>query len=204
MSERWETRVLRLLEYVAYPALGGAAFALLCLGVVTWLPALAALAYSMREWRAGGDGRCFTNVFRAFGRYWRRLWRHALVSTAAVSVLVANSLFLTGKGAVGVPLLMLQLGMLAAAATYHLALAACAGLDGPDGATPAAELRARAVRLAFGAPRRGLALLAALVIAPVVTLPVPLGPVLFGASVPVLVGLRLADKHQHTAAKSID
>jgi hypothetical protein len=73
---------------------------------------------------------------------------------------------------------------------YHLALAVVAGHD------PAARAtwRARALVLAFGSPRRGLALLAALVLAPVIGLPLVLGPLLFGPSLPVLCGLLLLER----------
>jgi hypothetical protein len=53
--------------------------------------------------------------------------------------------------------------------------------------------------LGFGSPRRGLALLAALVLAPVVGLPLVLGPLLFGPSLPVLCTLAMLDRAEAVA-----
>jgi hypothetical protein len=153
---------------------------------VTWLPALAALASALHRWRRDGDTRCFTGVLAAFPGYWRSLWRHALVATAAPAVMLVAIVFLAGRPEpVSIPLLAVQVGGLAAFAVYHLALAVVAGAD--PGGRPA--WRARAAVLAFGSPRRGLALLGALVLAPLVGLPLVLGPLLFGPSLPVLCGL---------------
>jgi hypothetical protein len=201
---RLEQQVLRGLEYVAYPALAGAAYTLLCLGVVTWLPALAALAHTLHRWRTDGDGRCFTGVFAAFGGYWTALWRHSLASTAVLAVVVANVVFLAGKWPrpVAAALLMVQLGLLAAATVYHLAVAVLAGRDGPARtATAGRDLRRRALVFGFGAWRRGCVLLAVSLLAAPLTLPIVLGPVLYGASLPVLAGLLIADV---TSTKSID
>lgn len=179
----WERGALRGLEYVAYPALAGAAFCVLCLGVVTWLPALAATAYALNQWRTDGEARCFVGVFAAFPRMWHRLWRHALVSTVVLVVLVANLAFLSGRTEpVAFALLAAQLGILAALVPYHIALAAVAAAgDGPRAA----------LWLAFGSPRRGLALLAAALLAPLLALPLAVGPFLFGPTLPVLLALRL-------------
>jgi uncharacterized membrane protein YesL len=187
----WAGAALRGLEWVAYPALGGAAFCLLALGVVTWLPALAALAAALHRWRCDGDTRCFTGVLRAFPGYWRALWRHALVATVAPAAILVAIGFLAGRPEpVAIPLLAVQVGGLAAFAVYHLALAVVAGHD--PGAP--ASWRARALVLAFGSPRRGLVLLAAMVLAPLVALPLAVGPLLFGPSIPVLCGLVLLDR----------
>jgi uncharacterized membrane protein YesL len=187
----WAGAALRGLDFVAYPALAGAAFLLLALGVVTWLPALAALASALHRWRRDGDTRCFTGVFVAFPGYWRAMWRHALVATVVPVAMLAAIGFLAGRPEpASIPLIAVQVGGLAAFAVYHLALAVVAGHD------PAARAtwQARALVLAFGSPRRGLVLLAALVLAPVVGLPLVLGPLLFGPSLPVLCGLLLLER----------
>jgi hypothetical protein len=188
----WEAATLRCLEWVAYPALAGAAFCLLCVGVVTWLPALAALAWALSRWRRDGDSRCFTGVFVAFPTYWRALWRHALVATAGMLAVGATVVFLAGRPEpVAIPLLAVEVGGLAAFALYHLALAVVAGHD--RSAAPA-TWRVRALVFAFGSGRRGLALLAAAVLAPALTLPLAVGPLLLGPSLPVLVGLALLER----------
>jgi len=187
----WAGAALRGLEFVAYPALAGAAFCLLALGVVTWLPALAAVASALHRWRRDGDTRCFTGVLTAFPGYWRALWRHALVAALVPPAVLAAIVFLAGRPEpVSIPLLAVQVGGLAAFAVYHLALAVVAGTD-PD-ARPA--WRARALVFAFGSPRRGLVLLVALLLAPVIGLPLVLGPLLFGPSLPVLCGLALLER----------
>ena len=184
------------LEWVAYPALGGAAFCLLALGVVTWLPALAALAATLHRWRRDGDTRCFAGVLRAFPRYWRALWRHALVATAVPAAILVAIVFLAGRPEpLAIPLLAVQVGGLAAFAVYHLALAVVAG---HDPAAPA-SWRARALVLGFGSPCRGLVLLCALVLTPVVGLPLAVGPLLFGPSLPVLFALTLLDRAEAAA-----
>jgi uncharacterized membrane protein YesL len=165
------------------------AFCLLSLGVVTWLPALAAVASALARWRQDGDARCFTGVFTAFPAHWRGLWLHAVVATAGLAALVAAVVFLAGRPEpVAIPLLAVQVGGLAAFAVYHLALAVVAGDD------PAGAVRRRALVLAFGSGRRGLALLAAVVLAPVLTLPLAVGPLLLGPTLPVLCGLLLLDR----------
>ena len=185
----WEGIALRGLEFVAYPALAGAAFCLLCLGVVTWLPALAAVGSAMQGWRRDGDSRCFTGTVLAFPACWRALWRHALVSTAVLAALLVAIGFLAGRPEpVAIPLLAAQGGGLAAFVVYHLALAVVAGDD------PAGPVRKRALVLAFGAPRRSLALLAAAVLAPLLALPLAVGPMLLGPSLSVLCGLVLLDR----------
>jgi uncharacterized membrane protein YesL len=190
-AQGWAGAALRGLEWVAYPALAGAAFCLLAVGVVTWLPALAALAAALQRWRSDGDTRCFTGVLTAFPTYWRAMWRHALVSTAAPAAMVVAIAFLAGRPEpLAIPLLAVQVGGLAAFAVYHLALAVVAGHDTAE----PASWRARALVLGFGSPRRGLALLGALVLAPVVGLPLAVGPLLFGPSLPVLFALALLDR----------
>ncbi|TQM03092.1 DUF624 domain-containing protein [Pseudonocardia kunmingensis] len=185
----WEGVVLRCLEFVAYPALAGVAFCLLCLGVVTWLPALAAVAAALQRWRHDGDSRCFTGVFAAFPGCWRALWRHALLSTAVLAALVVAVAFLAGRPEpLAIPLLAVQAGGLAAFAVYHLAVAVVTG------AAPEAPARRWALVLAFGSRGRGLALLAAVVLSPLVTLPLAVGPLLLGPTLPVLVGLVLLDR----------
>lgn len=183
--------MLQGLEWVAYPAIAGGAFCLLALGVVTWLPALAAVAAALQRWRSDGDTRVFTGVLAAFPGYWHALWRHALVATAAPVAMLVAIVFLAGRPEpLAVPLLAVQIGGLAAFAVYHLALAVVAGHD----PTAPASWRARALVLGFGSPRRGLLLLAALLLAPVVALPLAVGPLLFGPSIPVLCGLALLDR----------
>ncbi|MFC0097849.1 DUF624 domain-containing protein [Micromonospora marina] len=188
----WEGAALRMLEFVAYPALAGCALLLLCLGVVTWLPALAAAAYALRQWRDDGRPRPFLDTLEAFGRYWRRLWRHALLSTVAGLVLVANVVFLTTRpGVAALALLALQIGLVLASVPYHLALAVTAARD------PGGDVRRwcrGALLFAFAAPRRGLALLAVAIAAPVLTAPLAVGPLLLGGTLPLLVGLWLADR----------
>jgi hypothetical protein len=187
----WAGAALRSLEFVAYPASAGAAFCLLAPGIVTWLPALAAVAASLQRWRRDGDTRCFTGVLAAFPGYWRVLWRHALLATAAPAAMLLAIAFLAGRPEpLAIPLLAVQVGGLAAFAVYHLALAAVAGHEPAAPAT----WRARALVLAFGSPRRTLTLLAALIVAPVLGLPLVLGPLLFGPSLPVLLGLILLDR----------
>jgi uncharacterized membrane protein YesL len=176
--------------------LGGAAFCLLALGIVTWLPAFAAVAAALQRWRRDGDTRVFTGVLAAFPGYWRALWRHALVATAVPAAMIVAIVFLAGRPEpLAIPLLAVQVGGLAAFAVYHLALAVVAGHD------PAApgSWQARALVLGFGSPRRGIALLAALVLAPVAGLPLAVGPLLFGPSLPVLCGLVLLDRIEAAA-----
>ncbi|MBO1332971.1 hypothetical protein [Streptomyces sp. VRA16 Mangrove soil] len=183
-------RPLRVLDRVAQPAAAGAAFTVLALGVVTWLPALVALARTLQRWRSDGDNRCFTGVFAVFPRCWRVLWRQSLIGTAAVAVLLANCLFLSGRSSPHpFVLLAAQAGIVAALAVHCTAFAAHAALA-PD--APPADWHQRAFALAFGSPARGTALLGAAVSAVILTLPVPLGPLLFGPSVPVLLALHFA------------
>jgi uncharacterized membrane protein YesL len=187
----WAGAALHGLEWVAYPALGGAAFCLLALGVVTWLPALAALAAALQRWRRDGDTRLVTGVLAAFPGYWRALWRHALVATAAPAAMLVAIVFLAGRPEpLAIPLLAVQVGGLAAFAVYHLALAVVAGYDPAAPAT----WRGRALVLGFGSPRRGFALLCALLLAPVLALPLAVGPLIFGPSLPVLCGLMLLER----------
>jgi len=53
-------RALDWLGWLASPALAGAAFCILCLGIVTWLPAPAAVGFALNRWRTDGDTRCST------------------------------------------------------------------------------------------------------------------------------------------------
>lgn len=186
----WEATALRIMGRVTGPALAGAAFTILCLGVVTWLPAWAAAARSLHRWRSEADDRCFVNVFTAFPGYRRRLLLHSCVATAAGAVLVANVVFLAGRqGPAALVLLAVQVGIAPVVLVYHLGLAVTAGLD-PDG--DAAGWRRSAMALAFASPRRGLLLAVTAVGAPVLTLPVPFGPVLLGPTLPLLAGLAAA------------
>ncbi len=189
----WEGAALRMLEFVAYPALAGCALLLLCLGVVTWLPALAAAAYALHQWR-DDDGRTrpFLGAVHAFGHYWRQLWRHALVSTLAGLVLAVNVVFLaTRPGMAALTLLAFQIGLLMVMAPYHLALAVMAARD-PNG--NARRWSRAALRFAFATPRQGLGLLAVAIAAPVLTVPLAFGPLLFGGTLPLLFGLHLAGR----------
>lgn len=179
--------VLRALEWVANPALAGLAWCLLCLGVVTWLPALAATAHALHRWRSEGEQRCFTGVFAVFGDYWRVLWRHSVVSTVALSVLIANLVFLAGRTSlIGFVFLALHVGIAAALILYHLSLAAVAGRD------PAhpEQWRQAALVLGFGG-WRGPVLLTATIGAVVLTLPLAVGPLLFGPTLPLLLAMAL-------------
>lgn len=195
LSSSWPT-LLRRLEFVAYPAAAGAAFVVLSLGVVTWLPALAAMAHGLQRWRAEGDSRCFANTFASFPRYWRALWRHGLASTAAAAVLSANIVHLLGRSEPWTYMLLAaQAGIAAALVIHHVALAAEAGR------TPGSTLRdwtRRALALGFGSAARGTALLGAVVSAVLLSLVVPLGPLLLGPSIPVLLALSFADPRRHT------
>jgi hypothetical protein len=177
--------------WVSSPALAGAAFTILCLGVVTWLPALAAVGFALNRWRTDGDTRCFAGVFLGWHRYWRQLLPHSILATIAVLIALSNLSFLAHRsGPFAVTLFMIHIGLLAAAVTYHLALAVAAGRD-PSGS--ATEWRRTAYRLAFTSVPRGTALLGAAIAAPVFSLPIPAGPLLLGTTVPVLVGLLVAD-----------
>jgi hypothetical protein len=171
-------RVLRWLEWVANPALAGLAIALLSLGVVTWLPALAAAANALRRWREDGDQRCFAGTITAFGSCWRRLWKHSLVSTAAFIMLLTNIATLDGLWKAP------QIGILLALIPYHLGLAV---FQDPR----------QAAVFAFGSVPRGLLLLGAALLAPLIALPLAVGPVLFGPTLPLLVALYLA---RHTGS----
>ncbi|WP_103509372.1 hypothetical protein [Streptomyces sp. SM13] len=182
----WERGALRAMEFVAQPALAGAAFCLLALGVVTWLPALAAAGSALQDWRGEGAGRPFTGTLRAFPRLWGALWRESLVATAVLAVLTLNCLFLLDTGsATGLVLLPVQVGLMAVSAVYALSLAAVCAVGGD------AEPRRRAAVLAFGSPRRTVALLLVLVLAPLAVLPIPLGPLLLGPTLPLLLALSL-------------
>ncbi|MGW1230331.1 DUF624 domain-containing protein [Streptomyces sp. NPDC001478] len=188
--------LLRRLEFVAYPVAAGAAFTVLALGIVTWLPALAAMAYGLQKWRAEGDSRCFVRTLRAFPRYWRALWRHGLASTAAGVVLAANSVHLLGRPEPWTfPLLAAQAGIAAVLIIHHVALAAEAG-RAPEGTVR--DWTRGALALGFGSAARGTALLGAVVSAVLLSLVVPLGPLLLGPSVPVLLALSFADPRRHT------
>ncbi|MEV5679393.1 hypothetical protein [Streptomyces sp. NPDC052179] len=194
-SSGWPT-LLRRLEFVAYPATAGAAFAVLALGVVTWLPALAAMGSALQRWRAEGDSRCFTNTFTSFGRYWRALWRHSLLSTAAAAMLAANIVYFLGRSEPWTfVVLAAQVGIAAALVIHHVALAAEAGRS-PEGSLRSWSLGALA--LGFGSPARGTALLGAVISAVLLSLVVPLGPLLLGPSIPVLLALSFADPRRHT------
>ncbi|MFD7309709.1 hypothetical protein [Promicromonospora sp. NPDC059942] len=191
-SRQWSRTLLGWLEWLAHPVLAGVAFAVLCVGVVTWLPALAATAHALRAWRADGETRTFTGVFRAFGIYLRPLLVHAVASTAGLALLVVDVVFLAGRtGPAAVVLVLLALGLLLVAVPYHLALAVVAGAD------PAGTARGwvgDALWFAFGSVARGTALLGAVVATPVFSLVIPAGPLLLSASVPVLVGLVILDQ----------
>ena len=93
----WPT-LLRRLEFVAYPAAAGAAFAVLSLGVVTWLPALAAMAHALQRWRAEGTAAVFANTFAAFPPLLARaVAARAAVHGVAAVVLTANIVHLLGR-----------------------------------------------------------------------------------------------------------
>ena len=184
-------RALDWLGWLASPVLAGAAFTILSLGIVTWLPALAAVGFALNRWRTDGDTRCFTGVFAGWRKYWRPLLPHSVLMTLAALVAASNLSFLAGRsGPVVLTLFMIHVGLVAAAVTYHVALAVAAGREP---ARSAAEWRRTAFRLAFTSVPRGTALLGAAVAAPVFSLVIPAGPLLLGTTVPVLVGLLVAD-----------
>lgn|GEM_PF-2507304 len=196
-SRRWSQTLMGWLEWLAHPVAAGAAFAILCLGVVTWLPALAATGHALRAWRTEDDGRTFTGVFRAFGSYLRPLLGHAVASTAGLALLGIDVAFLAGRsGPAAVVLVMLAIGLLVAAVPYHLALAVVAAAR-PDGSVR--TWVPGALWFAFGSVPRGTALLSAAVATPVFSLVVPAGPLLLCASVPVLVGLVILDQTEDDA-----
>ena len=184
----WARKALRGAEFVASPALAGAAFCLLAVGVVTWLPALAAAAHTLQDWRTDGSGRCFTGTLRAFPRQWRRLRREALVSTALLLLCVSNTIFLLGRGGPVLVLLPVQGVVFLALAVYGVSLAAVSAVDQDSDAR---QWRRTALAFAFGSPRRTLVLAGALVVLPVAVAPVPLGPLLLGPTLPLLLALSL-------------
>lgn len=186
---RWARTALRWLAWVAYPALAGAAFVVLALGVVTWLPALAAMAETLRSWRRDGEERCFVGVLEAFPRYLRTLLPHSVGSTAALALIGVDVAFLLGRPEpVAFLLLCGLLGLVAAFVLYHLGLAVAAASCPSRGI---GVWRRRALVLAFGSPGRTIAWLTSVVAAPVLSLPVPFGPLFLGPSLPILVGLAL-------------
>ncbi|WP_328472684.1 hypothetical protein [Streptomyces sp. NBC_00448] len=185
----WERKALRAAEFVAYPALAGAAFCVLALGVVTWLPALAAAATALQSWRTDGSDRCFTATLRAFPAQWRRLRGEALLGTAVLLLCVSNTVFLVGRSGPALALLPVQAVLLAAAAVYAVALAVTTTLQ-PD--ADRRELHQAAAVFAFGSPWRTLGLVAAVAVLPLSVLPVPLGPVLLGPTLPLMAALSLA------------
>ncbi|MEU5716403.1 hypothetical protein AB0G71_11540 [Streptomyces sp. NPDC020403] len=191
------TALLRGLEFLAYPAAAGAACTVLSLGVVTWLPALAAMGYALQRWRVDGDSRVFAGTLAAFPRYWRALWRHGLLSTVLAAVLCANTVFLLGRTEPwNFVVLAAQVGITAALVIHHVALAAEAG-RAPGGSVR--SWTAGALALGFGSAARGTALLGAAVSAVLLSLVVPLGPLLLGPSVPVLLALSFADPRRHSS-----
>ncbi|GAA2180515.1 hypothetical protein GCM10009785_11660 [Brooklawnia cerclae] len=180
------------LDYLAYPAMAGVAFVVLALGVVTWLPALAAAGRALDGWRTNGDTSVLTGTFRAFRRYARVLMPHAVVSTLALALLAIDVIFLSGRsGPVALALFMICLGLVLVLLIYHVALAVVAATR-PDESV--GEWIRGALWFAFGSVTRGTALLGAIVAAPICSLPIPLGPLLFSATAPVLVGLLVLDR----------
>lgn len=185
-------RVLGWLGSLSNLVLAGAAFTVLCLGIVTWLPALAAVAFALQRWRVDGDARCFTGVFAGWRQYWRALLPHSIASTIGLILAFSNLTFLSQQsGPAAVALFMTTIGLIAVAVVHHLALAVAAGRD-PEGSV--ASWSRTAFRLAFCSVPRGTALLGAAIAAPVFSLVVPAGPLLLGTTIPVLVGLLVADQ----------
>lgn len=188
---RWSAGLLAGLGLLTRPVQAGAAVLLLGLGVVTWLPATVAAAAALHGWRSGGDPGCFAGTFRRFPHYWRRLWPVGTAATAAAVVLAGNLIFLFGRPGVAAALWLAQLGLVAVAVVYLPAFAVTAGRD-PDG-TLSGWAR-RAAWFGFGSVGRGTALLGAAIAAPVLSVVVPAGPVLLGGTVPLLIGLVLAER----------
>ncbi|MCP3801184.1 hypothetical protein NLX83_18145 [Allokutzneria sp. A3M-2-11 16] len=176
--------VLRALEFVAYPALAGAAFFVLSIGVVTWLPALAAAAVALQQWRVDGDARCFLGVFKAFPACWRSLWQHSVVSTAVIAVLAANVMFLADRPEqIAFVLLAAQVGFGLVLIPYHLVLAAQVAVGG--------EARPKAVLVtAFGSLAPCLGLTAVVVLALALASAGVFAPLLWSVGTPVLLALR--------------
>lgn len=186
----WENRALRAAACVAVPAMAGAAFCLLTLAVVTWLPALAAAAVALQQWRSDGDTSSFAATLRAFPQAVSTLWRESLALTAVMAVLFANALFLAGRS-YGTLLLPVQLVIAAALILYGVTRAAAHALAEPgDGRRSACEL-------AFTRPGRTAVLLTVTLGTPLAMLPVPLGPLLLGPTVPLLLALSLASPRTH-------
>ncbi|MFC7625002.1 hypothetical protein [Microlunatus sp. GCM10028923] len=193
----WSSALLGGLGYLAHPVQAGAALLLLGLGVITWLPAAAAAAHALHRWRTDGDQSCFAGTFRAFPRYWRRLWPLGIAAAAGTVLLIANLSFLYGRGGPAPVLLLAQLGLVAVAAPYLLAVAVVAARD-PERTT--GDWLRGAGWFAFGSAARGTALLGAAVAAPILSIVVPAGPLLLGTTVPLLVGLIIADQTAKTSA----
>jgi len=192
MSPSFSRTAMRWLEYVAYPIAAGTAFVILSLGIVTWLPAAAAMAYALQRWRVDGDSHCFANVFRGWRLYRRALLLHGIASTLAVGLLAADVVFLLDRREpVAFLLLALQAGILAAFVIYHLALAVVAA-QAPSGRVT--EWCRDAITFGFGSVNRGTALLSAAIAAPILTVVIPLGPLLLGTSLPVLVALSIYER----------
>jgi len=187
---------MRGLGWIAYPAMAGMACTLISLGVITWVPALAATATTLRRWRVDGDEAVFTGVFTDFGVYWRKLWAHGLLVGVVGLVLVVNMAMLFNAGsALAMSVFSVQLGLGLVVVAYHLCLAAVAALH------PAADpgqWRRLALRHAFGCWHGPVVLLAAVAIT-VVSLPLGIGPALFGPSVPLIIALACIGRDQPTA-----
>lgn len=193
----WSVALLGGLGYLAHPVQAGAALLLLGLGVITWLPAAAAAAHALHRWRTDGDQACFTATFRAFPHYWRRLWPLGIAAAAGAVLLSANLSFLYGRGGPAPVLLLAQLGLIAVAVPYLLAVAVVAA-RAPERTTHA--WLQGAAWFAFGSPARGTALLGAAVAAPILSIVIPAGPLLLGGTVPLLIGLIIAEQAAQTSA----
>jgi hypothetical protein len=186
---------LRWMEWIANPALAGLAVTLLGLGVVTWLPALAAAAHSLDRWRRDGDPAVFRGTIAAFPAMWRRLRIPGVGCGIAMIILVADVVFLAGRPEVWAQALAAVLvGIGLALGTWAYALAVVTGTapadDAADRPAGAAPPYGPALRLAFGGPGSLLIILSALA-AGVLLLPTGIGPILFGPSIPLLIGRRL-------------
>lgn len=189
------TASLRWLEWIANPALAGLAVTLLGLGIVTWLPALAAAARSLDRWRRDGDPSVFLGTIAEFPATWRQLRLPGVVVGVAMIILVADIVFLLGRPEAWAPALaavLIGIGVALGAWAYALAVIIGTSVETPSPAPPYGP----ALRLAFGGPG-SLLIIATALAAGVLLLPTAIGPFLYGPSLPLLVGRRLRLRRAH-------
>lgn len=199
------------MDGLAQPALAGIAVSLLGIGVVTWLPALAAAASRLDRWRREGDPAVFTGTFSEFVPLWRLLWRPAIGVGVALVIIVLDIGFLAGRPEPWAHALAAVLvGVGIALVTWAVALAVVCGTvvladdeqsAGDERTDDAVRLDrvpwAAALTLGFGRPG-GLLIIVAL-LAGFLLIPTGIGPFLYGPTIPLLVGRRvwLARQRRH-------